>query len=120
VSQHKSAYLIHIHDQIRRIRIHTQGGREDFFDNPTTQDAVLRNIEIIGQAVKDFGIEELSSRNPSIPWLDIAGMRDELAHAYMGVDFNVVWEVVAVHLEPLNAAIEEIAAELGIQIPMFH
>jgi len=79
----------------------------------------MRNIEIIGQAVKDFGTEELATRNASIPWKQVAGMRDMLAHRYLGVDIEMTWEVVERGLEPVNATIEKIAAELGLHLPVY-
>lgn len=81
MTKDKGAYLAVIHDCIRD---YTQDGKAAYFADTRTQDAVMRNIEIIGQAIKDFGIEELAIRNASIPWKQVAGMRDMLAHRYLG------------------------------------
>lgn len=78
----------------------------------------MRNIEIIGQAVKDYGVEELTTRNRSIPWKQVVGMRDMLAHRYLGVDIEMTWEVVESELAPVEAAIEQIATELGLHLPI--
>lgn len=78
----------------------------------------MSNMEIIGQAVKDFGVEELATRTGSIPWKQIAGMRDMLAHRYLGVDIEMTREVVESKLDPVDAAIRKIAAELGIYLPV--
>lgn len=78
----------------------------EFLEDRRTQDAVVRNLEIIGQALKDFGVEELSAKYPGMPWRSIAGMRNVLAHEYLGVDPVVIWDTVQTHLEPLEQALE--------------
>ena len=82
-----------------------------FLDDRKTQDAVIRNLEIIGQALKDFGVEELLEQQPDVPWRAVAGMRNVLAHEYLGVDVVMVWDTVQVHLDPLQQALESIMGE---------
>ena len=77
-----------------RIEDDVQQGRGFFFQDHKTQDAVIRNLEIIGQAVKDIGKEFLATEQPSIPWVQIAGIRNILAHQYLGVDLNLVWNIM--------------------------
>ncbi len=77
-----------------------------FLADRKTQDAVIRNLEIIGQALKDFGIETLVREQPKMPWREIAGMRNVLAHEYLGVDAVMVWETVQIHLDTLQQALE--------------
>ncbi len=79
MSHDRGVYLVCIYDCIQRIRRFTSEGREYYFEDIKTQDAVMRNIEIIGQAVKDFGTQDLAARVPNVPWKSIAGMRDMLA-----------------------------------------
>jgi uncharacterized protein with HEPN domain len=79
-----------------------------FLADRKTQDAVVRNLEIIGQALKDFGVEALLAEQPNIPWREIAGMRNVLAHEYLGVDPVMVWETVCTQLEYLKQALETI------------
>lgn len=67
---------------------------ETFLDDRKTQDAVVRNLEVIGQALKDYGIDELTEKKPDIPWQQIAGMRNILAHDYLGVDMVMIWDTV--------------------------
>lgn len=67
---------------------------EDFLSDRKTQDAVIRNLEIIGQALKDFGADVLAGLNPEIPWSQICGMRNVLAHEYLGVDLVLIWATV--------------------------
>lgn len=93
-------YLQHIHDAIERIRGYTTGGRAAFLASRQVQDAVVRNLEIIGEAVKHLSTT-LREQHPDIPWQRVAGMRDELIHEYFGVDSQLVWNVVEQHLPPL-------------------
>jgi uncharacterized protein with HEPN domain len=75
-----------------------------FLADRKPQDAVVRNLEIIGQALKDFGVETLLAEQPNIPWREISGMRNVLAHEYLGVDPVLFWETVQTHLEPFKAS----------------
>lgn len=84
----------------------------EFRADRRTVDAVLRNLEVIGEAVKHLP-EDLRSREPTIPWRRIAGLRDVLAHAYFAVDLDLVWDVVAHHLEPLLEAAARLRGEGG-------
>lgn len=68
------------------------------------QDAVIRKLEIIGEAVKQLSDATKRSR-PEIPWKQIAGMRDQLTHHYFGVDLALVWRVVERDLPALKAAV---------------
>lgn len=77
-----------------------------FLADRRTQDAVIRNLEIIGQALKDFGIDELARRSPDVPWRTIAAMRNLLAHEYMGVDAVMVWDTVTGKLGELQSALK--------------
>jgi uncharacterized protein with HEPN domain len=71
-----------------------------------TQDAVIRNLEIIGEAVKNLPAE-LTDKYPEIPWKNIAGMRDRLIHHYFGVNLKMVWGVVENRLEDLNQVVQK-------------
>jgi uncharacterized protein with HEPN domain len=84
-----------------RIKDYVQEGKEAFFRDRKTQDAVIRNLEIIGQVVKDLGRDKLSVSRLDIPWKQIAGTRDILAHHYLGVDVKLVWNIIEQHLPKL-------------------
>ena len=65
---------------------------DDFMDDRKTQDAVVRNIEILGEASKNISVE-LKEKYPEVEWNDIARTRDKLIHSYFGVDLDIVWEI---------------------------
>jgi uncharacterized protein with HEPN domain len=96
-------------ESIARIQSYIHGyDQSQFLTDTKTQDAVIRNLEVIGQALKDFGIDALVAKHPEVPWRAIAGMRNLLAHEYLGVDTAMVWETVQIHLEPLRLALESL------------
>lgn len=100
-------YLLHIRDAIERILVYTREGREAFFADPRTQDAVVRNIEVVGEAVKSVS-QSLRQGHPQIPWTRIAGMRDKLIHEYFGVDLNLVWDAVQRDIPRLRDEVQKI------------
>ena len=69
-----------------------------------TQDAVLRNIEIIGEAVRGVA-EETRDAHAEVPWKEMAGMRNRVIHHYFRVDIDVVWDIISQDLPPLREKI---------------
>lgn len=116
MTKEPSAYFRHIYDCIGRIKSYVQEGREAFFRDTKTQDAVIRNLEVIGQAVKDLGTDQLIASHSSIPWKQIAAARNVLAHHYLGVDITLVWNIVEQHIPQLESAIVELAAAEGVTL----
>ena len=100
-------YLGHIRDAIHDIEEYTAGGRDAFMSDRMRQDAVIRKLEIIGEAVKHL-VEETTQRRPDIPWKRIAGMRDRLTHDYFGVDLALVWTAVERDVPQLRSAVDEL------------
>jgi len=97
------AYLSHVRDALDRILDYTRDGRQSFLADRKTQDAVIRNFEIVGEAAKHLSAE-IRAREPSVDWKAVAGMRDKLIHAYFGVKLDVVWRAVEMEVQPLREA----------------
>jgi len=102
-------YLLHIRDAIRQIVEYTAIRKEEFCVDRKTQDAVVRNLEIIGEATKRLS-PTLKSAHPDIAWQPIAGMRDKLIHDYFGVNVELVWDVVERDLPVLYKKVKELLA----------
>lgn len=73
-------------------------------------DAVIRNLEVIGEAVKGLA-PEFRNRHPAVEWQKIAGLRDILIHAYFGVDLEIVWDIVDTKLSGLEAEVTAMLEE---------
>ncbi len=80
---------------------------EEFLNDIKTQDAVVRNLEIIGEAIKNIS-KGLKKKYPQIPWKDLSGVRDKLIHHYFGVNLDIVWNIVKEELPEVISQIEEI------------
>ena len=105
-------YLLHVRDSIQHVVNYTAAGKESFFSDRKTQDAVVRNLEIIGEAIKRVSVT-LKKAHPDIAWKPIAGMRDKLIHDYFGVNLQLVWEVVERDLPVLKQKIGRLLEALG-------
>ena len=101
------ALLLHMLDAVARIRDYTKGGPVLFLADPRTQDAVIRNIEIVGEAAKGLS-DATRAREAAIPWRQIAGMRDKLIHQYFGVNLELVWKTVEIELPRLAEAVKRL------------
>ena len=104
-------YLLHIFDEIKKIGLSIEGmSKSEFERNSDIQDATLRRIEVIGEAVKNIPTS-FKNKHPKIAWKKIAGTRDVLIHAYFSVDLNLIWGIVKDDLPVLKKQIEEILSE---------
>lgn len=106
------AYLEDILEAIRKIEKYTENiSMEDFAKDELIQDGVVRNLEIIGEAVKNIP-EDIKNRKSQVAWKKIAGLRDILIHGYFGIDVDIVWDVVKNKIPELKQKISEIVSVL--------
>jgi uncharacterized protein with HEPN domain len=107
-------YLDDILEAIQQIRIYlADQGEETFTADRKTQDAVIRNLEIIGEAAGNLP-EQFQTIAPEIDWRKIKGLRNILIHEYFGINLSIIWDVVQSKLGPLETVCRkllEIAAE---------
>ena len=83
---------------------------EDFVEDKKTVNAVVRSLEVIGEATKKIP-DNLRKKHSEIPWKRMAGMRDKLIHEYFGIDLEIVWEVVNNELPPIKPLIQKVLEE---------
>ncbi len=101
-------FLEHILESIREIERHVKNMPEKkFMDDVKTQDAVIRRVEIIGEATKNLP-SDFKRKNPKIEWREIASMRNKLIHEYFGIDLDLVWFVVNNDIPKLKKQIENL------------
>jgi uncharacterized protein with HEPN domain len=109
-------YRVFLEDMLgslARIRTLTSGmSYDEFSEDLTRQEAVIRNLEIIGEASKGVP-HAVRSSYPEVDWARIGGLRDVLIHQYFGIDLEIIWDIVQTKLPNLDAQIKRILSELG-------
>lgn len=101
-------YLRDIREAARRIRAYTNAlTYEQFLADAKTQDAAVRNLEIIGEATKGLSAR-LRRKYSDVPWKAMAGVRDRLIHGYFGVNLDIVWDIITADLRLLESHVEKI------------
>lgn len=84
---------------------------EKFLQDDKTSSAVVRKLEIIGEAVKQIG-NDVTERFPDIPWSSLAKLRDKIIHFYHGIDYELIWEIIKYHLPPLKPKLNKVLEKL--------
>lgn len=105
-------YLTHILECITKIERFTTEGKDAFLSDDKTQDAVLRNLQIMAESTQRVS-DSLKALHPEVPWPEIAGFRNVLAHDYLGVKVERVWEVIQAGLPRLKASAQSMLKTLG-------
>lgn len=105
--------LSDMQEAIRRIGNYTEGmAYQTFLEDTRTQDAVIRNLEIIGEAAKRVSTD-LQRSYPCIPWKAMAGLRDRLIHHYFGINLDIVWHIATAELPEVAGQLEAILRREG-------
>ena len=106
-------YLQHMLDAVERIRRYLEGvNREDFEADEVLQDAVIRQLEILGEAASRVDTEYRSS-TPQIPWSKVISTRNRLIHGYLSVDMEIVFRTAAHHVPQLRSSLKQAVDDLG-------
>lgn len=92
---------------IKRIREYSADDESAFRNSRLVQDAVVRNLQMMAESSQRL-TDELKSSESSIPWRAISGFRNVLVHDYLSIDMDIIWQVIARELPPLQAALERI------------
>lgn len=106
-------YFEDILDAVRKVRSYTDGlSKTAFIQDDKTFDAVVRNLEIIGEAAKSIP-DSVRVNAQEIEWKKIAELRDILIHEYFGIDGEIVWDIVQHKLPGLETAVQRLLSDLG-------
>src|SRR5262245_50667134 len=101
------AFLEDVLDSIQRITSYTIDGRDRFLADRMMQDAVIRNFEVIGEAVKNLS-NAIRDAHPAIPWKRVSAFRNTVVHRYFRIDYELVWEIIEKHLPALRSQLDAI------------
>jgi len=108
----ESFFLGDIIESIEAIEEFSKGlTKEELMSNRLKRDAIVRNVEIIGEAVKNIS-KNIKEKYPKVEWRKIAGIRDVMIHAYFGIDMEKVWNVIKEDLPKLKKQIQNIKKEM--------
>ena len=92
----------------RKIELYIAGiEHQAFLSDDKTVDAVVRNLEVLGEAARQLP-GDFTSRNPNVPWNKIAGLRHRIVHDYFGLDLEIIWQIIHSDLPLLKAQLEKL------------
>ena len=100
-------YLIHIRDCIARIKEYTSEGKQAFLEDLKTQDAVIRNLEVMSESVSQLP-SQWTAAHPDIEWKKIKQLRNRLAHEYLSINLDIIWDIIERDIIELEETIEAI------------
>ena len=105
-------YLLHIRDEVNYINsvINDSIDKESFLKDETLKRAIVRSLEIIGEATKKIPID-IKLKWHQIQWKNMSGMRDKLIHDYMGINYNIVWDVAKNKIPELKTQIDKVISD---------
>ena len=103
-------YVIHIGECLARIEQYVADGREALLHSTLIQDAVLRNLQTIGQSVSRLS-DALRETHPEINWRSIIGLRNVLVHDYLGINLERIWDIIEHDVPDLQRTVEAILRE---------
>jgi len=104
-------YVEHVLDCIVRIESYTAGHKSAFINSTLIQDAVVRNLQVLAESTQRLPAA-IKQKHPEIDWRGLAGFRNVLAHGYLGIDLERVWDLIGTRLAALKAGMERIRAEV--------
>jgi uncharacterized protein with HEPN domain len=104
-------YLLHIQECLARIQSYVSTDKQTFMTSNLIQDAVLRNLQIMAESTQRLS-PEIKTQHPELPWRDLSGFRNVLAHNYLGISLERIWEVIDVELPELTLKFKKILEEL--------
>lgn len=108
-------YLMHIVDAIERINRYTNNlNAHEFLNNELVQDAVIRNLEVIGEASRNIEkhYAQFAAEHPELPLSSAYQMRNAIAHGYFKVDYAIVWKTIHADLPVLNQHVKQVIEKL--------
>ena len=108
MKENYGVFLKHMLENIKDIESFTKKiSKKEFFENKEKQNAVIRSLEIIGEASKNIP-EDFRKKNKEIEWKEIIGTRDKIIHHYFGVDIEIIWDIIKINLPVLKRKLKNI------------
>lgn len=102
MSKEPIIFIKHIIENISDIENFSKNlSKENFLNNKEKQNAIIRSLEVIGEAAKNIPLE-IKTKYPNIPWKEMSGTRDKISHHYFGVDIELIWKIVKENLPNLK------------------